>query len=277
MNSAVLPLAELERHAQALMDAASPRAYTALVYLDANRNLDEAIREGRFAQPEAVTAMARNFIQNYIRHSGIAPASADTCWALTHMAAARPTVGLLQHLLLGLNALFRVELPRSLLQTFDGATLNAFEADFHRINDVIAGMYAQVWDWLVACYGLESFEQQVWGADATLFLPGHTGIPRPLDAVRRVWLYVQEGMGKQARKEAFAHATLHAGKDPELANRLSDMRARAQAMEIYRPQGWMQAAFQLLYQIECKSVQENCRNFQTLCLNSHQEATYVEN
>lgn len=240
-------------------------AYLGTVYLYSNRLLWEGIDGGRFERPELVAQMANGFVTNYLEHSTQPFSQGSKAWQLPYMAALSPRTTLLQHLFLGLNVLSRVELLRSLHTTFAADALTDFEADFLRVNDVLDLQYQVVWEWLSACYRLGEVQERWLQSGLGVLETFHamSGIVRPLDACKSLWLAFQKQQGKAARLETFRRAQ-QMGEAPSRLLLAVNEEAYQYGMQFYRPKGGLLYLCDLLHAQEKQGVKGNCALFDSL-------------
>lgn len=114
--------------------------YFAALYRHVTRDVQVAVAGGRFDDPERMERLDVVFAMRYLRAEEAfrAGRAVTASWDVALRAAGQwwPTV--LQHLLLGMNAHINLDLGIAAAQVASGADLAGLEADFGRINAILA-------------------------------------------------------------------------------------------------------------------------------------------
>ena len=120
--------------------------YFAALYRKVTVKVKEGIAEGRFQDGPRMERMDVTFANRYLEafdqfSRGQRP---TLCWLAAFKAAEswRPIV--LQHLLIGMNAHINFDLGIAAAETAPGDELPSFKHDFDEINNILAGLVAQV-------------------------------------------------------------------------------------------------------------------------------------
>jgi hypothetical protein len=120
--------------------------YFAALYLGVTSAVDCGLRQGVFANPDRLADLTVVFARRYLdalqlHRNGDRPARS---WQVAFDAAGTWNPTVLQHLLLGINAHVNLDLGIAAAQVAPGSKIVDLEPDFIRINDVLAGLVADV-------------------------------------------------------------------------------------------------------------------------------------
>lgn len=114
--------------------------YFAALYRRVTSDVRDGIADGRFDDPARMERLDVVFANRYLAAVGAHRAGRPTTasWAVAFRAAGEwwPTV--LQHLLLGMNAHINLDLGIAAAEVAPGAAIADLEADFRRINAILA-------------------------------------------------------------------------------------------------------------------------------------------
>ncbi len=126
-----------------------PRRYFHATYLRTTRAVRDALRAGRFGDPDWVERWDVAFAEFYLDALRADSAGADAAvpgpWAIAFRTAReQPAAPALRHVLLGMNAHINYDLPQALLAVISGAEfadpllLSRRRADHQRIDEVLS-------------------------------------------------------------------------------------------------------------------------------------------
>ena len=102
--------------------------------------MDDA-QAGRFVDNERMARFVVGFADRYLDASA-EPATAAKCWRGAFDVAGDPSLLIIQHLLIGINAHVNFDLPQAVVRLVDdGAELAAIRPDFDAVNDILAATY----------------------------------------------------------------------------------------------------------------------------------------
>lgn len=168
---------------QALQDALPPGDGVAVfnrMYLRVTLRVRDRLDEGWFANPDGTAELDAVFASRYLdaveaAAEGRRPAH---CWRPLFELRGRNGIHPLQFALAGMNAHIEHDLPLSVLDTCRllGLQPQDVRADYHRINDVLAQVEAEVRDELLPCPGVLE------AAEPLLHVVGVWSIDRARDA-----------------------------------------------------------------------------------------------
>lgn len=118
----------------------SPEAYFAYVYRFTTAAIKRAIEAGRFEDNERMETFDVSFAQLYLdAHSAFhRKENCPDCWALSLNSAQHPSVTILQHIALGMNAHINLDLGVAAGRLMWGKELQQLRSDFDQVNDVLA-------------------------------------------------------------------------------------------------------------------------------------------
>lgn len=150
------------------------------MYLRVTRLVAERLADGHFADPAGMSELDAVFAARYLEAveaaaSGRRPAH---CWRPLFDLRGRTGIHPLQFALAGMNAHIEHDLPLSVLDTCRllGQEPEDVRADYHRINDVLAQVEAEVREELLPC------PDDLHAADRLLHVIGVWSIDRARDA-----------------------------------------------------------------------------------------------
>ena len=120
--------------------------YFAALYNRVTMAVRDGIRAGRFDDNARMERLDVLFANRYIEaydtwRSGHAPSAS---WQTAFVAAQRPDLSVLQHLMLGMNAHINLDLGIAAATVAPGASIHDLHADFNRINEVLASLLPAV-------------------------------------------------------------------------------------------------------------------------------------
>ena len=135
-------VARLAAIVQDAIDSGSRHGYFAALYHRVTVAVRTGIRAGAFSDNARMERLdvifANRYIDAYERHTrGDAP---SLSWQAAFVAAGRPDLSVLQHLLLGMNAHINLDLGIAAATVTRGGDLDSLHGDFNRINDVLASL-----------------------------------------------------------------------------------------------------------------------------------------
>jgi hypothetical protein len=120
--------------------------YFAALYNRVTMGVRDGIRAGAFADTARMERLDVAFANRYLaaherfRRGTATPAS----WRLAFEAGTRLDLSVLQHLLLGINAHINLDLGAACAEIAPGSAIDDLEADFNRINDLLASLLPEV-------------------------------------------------------------------------------------------------------------------------------------
>ena len=126
--------------------------YFAALYNRVTMGVRDGIRAGAFQDPARMERLDVAFANRYLaahdrfRRGTMTPAS----WRLAFEAGTRLDLSVMQHLLLGINAHINLDLGVACAEVAPGSDIDDLEADFNRINDLLASLLPQVEQQLIA-------------------------------------------------------------------------------------------------------------------------------
>src|SRR6478735_2081422 len=120
--------------------------YFAALYNRVTMAVRDGIRAGTFADNARMERLDVAFANRYlVAHDRFSRgAAAPASWRLAFEAGTRLDLSVLQHLLLGINAHINLDLGVACAEVAPGAAIDDLEADFNRINDLLASLLPQV-------------------------------------------------------------------------------------------------------------------------------------
>jgi hypothetical protein len=113
--------------------------YFAAMYLAVTHTVRERAEEGRFEDPVSMERFVSKFAARYLDALAAwqAGTHCSTSWVVAFQAAQRRRPVILQHLLLGINAHINLDLGVAACEVAEGRPLEAVQADFDAVNDVL--------------------------------------------------------------------------------------------------------------------------------------------
>lgn len=116
--------------------------YFPALYNRVTMRVRDGIRAGEFADGPRMERLdvifANRYLEAYERYqAGELPSRS---WLVAFEAAQRPSLIVLQHLMLGMNAHIHLDLAIAAARTCPGASLQGLAGDFRKINDVLASL-----------------------------------------------------------------------------------------------------------------------------------------
>ena len=121
-------------------------AYVAALYRKVTAKVKEGIAEGRFENGARMERFDVTFANRYLTALGQFQRGEQPslCWLASFKAAASWRPIILQQLLLGMNAHINFDLGIAAAEIAPGDELPSLEHDFNEINDILAGLVANV-------------------------------------------------------------------------------------------------------------------------------------
>ena len=115
--------------------------YFPAMYSRVTRRVMDDAQAGRFVDNERMARFVVGFADRYLDASA-EPATAAKCWRGAFDVAGDPSLLIIQHLLIGINAHVNFDLPQAVVRLVDdGAELAAIRPDFDAVNDILAATY----------------------------------------------------------------------------------------------------------------------------------------
>src|SRR5436305_3326534 len=116
--------------------------YFAAMYRQVTRAVGAQVAAGAFDDGERMLRFVKCFAGRYLGPVGAWSAGGPVprCWRVAFDAAGRGGTTVLQHLLLGINAHINLDLAVAAAEIAPGTSIGGLEADFGRVNDVLAAM-----------------------------------------------------------------------------------------------------------------------------------------
>jgi Family of unknown function (DUF5995) len=147
---AVETIDDVLRELDAIIDRAwtekSRLGYFAALYRRVTQAVKDGIAKGQFDNGPLVEQLDVNFAGRYLQafHQFCSGEQPTTSWQVAFRAASwwRPLV--VQHLLAGINAHINLDLGIAAAVTSPGSQLPGLQADFNKINEVLAGLVGTV-------------------------------------------------------------------------------------------------------------------------------------
>jgi hypothetical protein len=165
--------------------------YFAALYNRVTRAVRDGIRAGSFENGARMARLDVAFANRYIAAYGRfrRGAAAPTSWRLAFDGGTRLDLSVLQHLLLGINAHINLDLGVACAEIAPGSALNGLEADFNRINDLLASLLPEVERQLIEISQLLGVTVGI--ADHFDDLDGRAGNFSMREARRSAWRFAQ--------------------------------------------------------------------------------------
>ncbi|GJF27656.1 hypothetical protein KNE206_03560 [Kitasatospora sp. NE20-6] len=174
------------------------------MYLRVTLLVRERLTEGHFADPDGMAELDAVFAARYLDAvaavaEGRRPAH---CWRPLFELRGRPGIHPLQYALAGMNAHIEHDLPLAVLDAcvLLGRTPEDVRGDYHRINDLLAQVEAEVREELLPC------PDAVDAAEPLLHMAGSWSIDRARDAAWASVLALWELRHAPAVEDAVAAA-----------------------------------------------------------------------
>ena len=125
-----------------------PLGIFAIVYLGVTRAVKEGIRQNAFQDGERMERLDVTFANRYLyAHGAYRHSQACTqAWQTTFNAAMRFDLLVLQHLFMGMNAHINLDLGIAAAEVIPPEKLPELEADFNRINALLAARIDEIQD-----------------------------------------------------------------------------------------------------------------------------------
>ncbi|MGH9269604.1 MAG: DUF5995 family protein, partial [Acidimicrobiales bacterium] len=135
-------LAELAVVVDEARAARSRTGYFAALYQQVTVAVKAGVEEGLFDDGPRMSRFDARFARRYLGAAAAWKAGRPLarCWKVAFTAAARSDRLILQHLLLGINAHINLDLAIAAAEVSPGRAIAGLEADFNRINDVLAAL-----------------------------------------------------------------------------------------------------------------------------------------
>ncbi len=120
-------------------DRSSPLAFFPAVYRATTARVRAGIHRGTFADGARMGRLVTTFANRYLAAlTASGDPSSPRSWQVAFDAASRQHLMILQHVLLGMNAHINFDLPLAVVETANGGSVDALEADFLAINAILA-------------------------------------------------------------------------------------------------------------------------------------------
>jgi hypothetical protein len=122
--------------------------YFTVLYVHVGVATERAVAEGVFAHPRELLAVKSNFLTRYVAACDAfrAGRSAGPAWETPYRAAAKRSLCVFQHLLLGINAHISYDLPIAVSEVIAPADMVAFHSDFEAMNGLLGSLVDGVAD-----------------------------------------------------------------------------------------------------------------------------------
>ena len=135
-------LREMEAVLSKTQSKGDKRGYFLAIYQAETVHVRNGISQGRFLRPDLIEALAVNFARRYLDafYSYDEHMPVTRAWFGAFKAAHRSQPSVLQHILMGINAHINLDLGLSVAKTVPNGQLELIEADFEKINILIAEM-----------------------------------------------------------------------------------------------------------------------------------------
>jgi hypothetical protein len=115
--------------------------YFPAMYARVTRRVIDDAEAGRFADGVRMATFVVEFADRYL-DARAEPSSAARCWRGSFDVAGDPSLLIVQHLLIAINAHVNFDLPQTVVRLVDGgAELAAIRPDFEAVNDILAATY----------------------------------------------------------------------------------------------------------------------------------------
>ncbi|MEZ0608863.1 DUF5995 family protein [Fibrella sp. WM1] len=126
----------------------SPMGYFAALYRCMTIAVRDGIRQGRFDDARRMEALDVCFAKRYIDayNTYLAGRKPTQAWQQAFASTTNSQITVIQHLMLGINAHINLDLAIAAAETAPGAAIHGLQADFNRINAMIAELTEQVQD-----------------------------------------------------------------------------------------------------------------------------------
>jgi Family of unknown function (DUF5995) len=120
-------------------DRSSPLAFFPAVYRTTTARVRAGIQGGTFADGARMDRLVTTFANRYLAAlTANGDPKSPRSWQVAFDAAGRQHLMILQHVLLGMNAHINFDLPLAVVETANGGSVDALEADFLAINAILA-------------------------------------------------------------------------------------------------------------------------------------------
>jgi hypothetical protein len=134
----------LERLRAAALGARDAAGYFPALYARVTRRVIDDTAAGRFADAARMATFVDEFADRYLV-ARAEPSSAARCWRGSFDVARDPSLLIVQHLLIAINAHVNFDLPQTVVELVDGgAELTAIRPDFEAVNDILVATYGDV-------------------------------------------------------------------------------------------------------------------------------------
>jgi hypothetical protein len=175
----------LEGMRAAALGSTDAAGYFPAMYARVTRRVIDDAAAGRFADGARMASFIVEFANRYFE-AHTEPSAAAKCWRGAFDVAGDPSLLVVQHLLIGINAHVNFDLPQAVVRLVDGGIgLAAIRPDFDAVNDVLADTYDEImgdldrvtrWTSKAATHGgghvfnfsLRAARQQAWRAAVRL-------------------------------------------------------------------------------------------------------------
>ena len=126
---------------EAALGSADAAGYFPAMYARVTRRVIDDVEAGRFVDGARMARFVDEFAHRYL-DARAEPASAAKCWRGSFDVAGDPSLLIVQHLLIAINAHVNFDLPQAVVHAVDGgAALSAIRPDFDAVNDILAATY----------------------------------------------------------------------------------------------------------------------------------------
>jgi len=123
------------------LDSNDAGGYFPAMYSRVTRRVIDDAQAARFVDNERMARFVVGFADRYLDASA-EPSTAPKCWRGAFDVAGDPSLLIVQHLLIGINAHVNFDLPQAVVRLVDdGAELAAIRPDFDAVNDILAATY----------------------------------------------------------------------------------------------------------------------------------------
>jgi hypothetical protein len=118
--------------------------YFPAIYSRVTQRIIDGAAAGRFADAARMSRFVAEFADRYLDARG-EPTSAARCWRGSFDVADDPSLLVVQHLLIAINAHVNYDLPQTVARLVDeGAEINSIRPDFDAVNDVLAETFDEI-------------------------------------------------------------------------------------------------------------------------------------
>ena len=140
MESIDEAIAAMDRRIERALQTDDPGGYFACVYRSVTARVRDGIRSGEFEDCERMERFDVAFARLYLDAADGFDAGTQISRSWRVVFEARPTALALQHVMAGMNAHINLDLGVAAAQVQRGLPVSELQADFERLNDVLAAM-----------------------------------------------------------------------------------------------------------------------------------------